>query len=127
MVVPRVPLAAAALPASTGMLALSNIRMASPLLGAHQIIQELPGNRRALGRAGNKSQRRFIDAVAQIRRLGAVVKHVAEVRVASDAVYLGAFFRQRKIGARLNVLLGDRRPKARPAGFGIKFGVRAEN
>src|SRR5579863_7033208 len=97
MVVPRVPLDAAALPASTGIVALSSIRMVAPLLR---------GNiKNTSGRARYKSQRRFVDAVAQIGGLGPVIKDVAQVRVATCAMRFGSFDQHREIGPCLDVFL----------------------
>src|SRR5262249_56043735 len=74
----------------------------------------------------DKLQSNRVHAVAQMRRLGTVVKDMAKVRVASRARHLYACHSQAIIGCGLDLALCDRGPEARPAGPGVEFRVRAE-
>src|SRR6266404_815340 len=61
-----------------------------------------------------------------MRRRGAVLKHVAQVRAAFLAHHLGSLHAESAVGFGLHVFLGDRRPETRPAGARFELGVRAE-
>src|SRR3954454_20479493 len=71
---------------------------------------------------GTKHQREPVDAVAQTRRLRAVVEEVAEMAAATAAMHLGA---QHAEGAVLGLADGvvERLVKTRPAGAALEFGV----
>jgi len=69
-------------------------------------------------------QRRGIDAVAQPRRLGAVIEHVPQMRAAARA---DDFDSEELAPALLrHVLLRDGRGEAGPTGARIELGVRDE-
>src|SRR5262245_60298498 len=85
----------------------------------------LPAARSRRAGLGDKSQRNAVVAVAQARRLGAVVEHVAVMAPAADAVVLGPREDQ------LEIALGaeharDRGEEARPAGAAVVLHRRSE-
>src|SRR5450755_4169823 len=71
-------------------------------------------------------ERRGVHAVAQPRRLGAVVEDVAEVRAAAAAEDLGARGEEAAVLFRLDARLRQRRPEARPTRPRIELGLRAK-
>jgi hypothetical protein len=71
-------------------------------------------------------QRSRVHAVAQASGLRSIREDMAQVGIALAAERFGAHHPQAGIGFLSYILFGDRRPKARPAGTGIKLGVGAE-
>src|SRR5450755_1121037 len=74
----------------------------------------------------HESQRRFVHAVTLKCRLRAIVKQVAQMRVATRAADFCALHEHAPVGARANVLLRNWRPKTRPAGSRIVLRVGTE-
>src|SRR6266567_1105529 len=66
-------------------------------------------------------QRRRVDAVAQARRLRAVVEDVAEMAATITALHLGTPHAEAAVGFGFDSLLLGRRPKTGPAGSGVKL------
>src|SRR4026208_2345630 len=71
-------------------------------------------------------ERRRVNAVAQVRRLGAVFENMAEMSVAFAAHRFGAPHAVAVVVLGLDVLLHRRRPETRPAGARIELGFPAE-
>src|SRR5438045_3209120 len=65
-------------------------------------------------------QRRRVHAIAHPRRLGAVGKDVAQVRIAAGATDFGAAHAVGAVGMLFYGAFGNWLVKARPAGAGIK-------
>src|SRR5262245_1342784 len=82
-----------------------------------------PGVR--LGSELHESQRDRVDAVAEARRLRAIVEQVAEVRVATHAFHLALGTALARLPVH-DVLLRDRRGEARPTRTGIELVGGAE-
>src|SRR5262245_60781004 len=66
-----------------------------------------------------------VDAIAEPRRLGAVIEHVAEMAAAAAAMHLLAHHAEGEIGVLLHRVL-DRRIEARPASAAIELGLGGE-
>src|SRR5579864_3362212 len=66
-----------------------------------------------------------VDAIAQMRRRGAVVEYVAQVASATAAVHLGADHAVGAVGRRFN-RARDRIVEARPAGAALELSFRDE-
>src|SRR5690606_33934982 len=73
---------------------------------------------------GREAQRRGIHAVTQSGRLGAVVEHVAQVRIATCTCDLGADHAEAEVAALAHVFGGDWLPEAGPAGARFELGGR---
>src|SRR5580704_4687479 len=71
-------------------------------------------------------QRRRIDAVAQAGRAGAVIEDVAEMAAALRAQHFGPHHAVADVALLVDMALGGRRGKARPAAAGIELGVGFE-
>src|SRR5215510_2600698 len=71
-------------------------------------------------------QRSGVDTVAKICRLRAVVKNVAQMRVALTAKRLGSAHKEAIVFFSGNIFLRHWRPETRPAGSRIKLGIRAK-
>src|SRR3954469_5790225 len=71
-------------------------------------------------------QRRRVDAIAQVGGLRPVVEHMAEVGAALAANGFGAPHQKTIVLFALDILRGNRRPEARPAGAGIELGIGAK-
>src|SRR6266478_8684489 len=71
-------------------------------------------------------QRCRIDAVAQAGRAGPVVKHVSEMAVAFRTKHLGPDHAVADVAFLVDMALGRRLGKARPAAAGIELGVGFE-
>jgi peptide-methionine (R)-S-oxide reductase len=74
------------------------------------------GPRRGSG-GRRERQRHRIHAVAQTRRLRAVVENMPQMRIAARADYFGAYHEQRAVLVFGDVLARDRLPKAGPTGL----------
>src|SRR6185436_19728212 len=75
---------------------------------------------------GLEVEGRRVHAVAKAGRLGTVVEHVPQVRVAASAADLVPLHEQGAVLADLDVLLRDRIPEAGPARARLELRVRAE-
>src|ERR1039457_6990039 len=71
-------------------------------------------------------ERGRVHAVAQAGGLGAVIEEVAQVRVTLDAPHLRALHADAAVGVDLDVLFGNGRPEAGPAGARVELSLRAE-
>src|SRR5260370_19716267 len=69
---------------------------------------------------GLKVHGHAVDAIAQIRRRGPVVEHVAEMTAATASMHLGAHHAISSIGRAFDRPL-DRGVEARPAGAALEF------
>jgi len=75
---------------------------------------------------GNKAKGQRVHTITQASRFWPVVKDVPQMRVAENASHLVTGHAQAQIYFGGDVFLGEGRPKARPTGAGVEFGVRAE-
>jgi hypothetical protein len=74
----------------------------------------------------DEAQRRFIDAVAQLGRLEAVVEHVPMMGVAALTECFSTLDKQAYVGPGTNVLFSNGGRETRPTCAGIELDLRAE-
>jgi hypothetical protein len=74
----------------------------------------------------DEAPRRFIDAVEQVGRLGAVIKHVSKMGVAALAEHFSTLYKHAYVGSGTNVLFSDGGRETWPARAGIELDVGAE-
>src|SRR5688500_7327706 len=67
-----------------------------------------------------------VHAVAQAGGLGAVLEHVAQVRMATGAPHLGADHSVAGVADELDLVVGDWLPEARPAAARVVLGAGCE-
>src|ERR1700693_3692348 len=71
-------------------------------------------------------ERSGVDAIALVRRSGAIVEHMSQVSIALGAQNLGAPHGEAGVRVGGHVFVADRLREARPSGTRVKFGVRVK-